>query len=611
MKKNKCSKNYAELFFLGIKLLWQVSHKYFVCILLLSILGGIISPFNAIVWRFVIDSVSSLIFKKQWANSILIYLIIFSLLKLFEFMTSEISRNTKQTFSDYAELFFTNAILKYTSELNMEHFDNPDIYDQLHIALNESSDSCMSLLDIVSGSVQSIIQFVSFAIIVINLNWVLVPLCIISSVPILLMNFKIQSCWYDIFTKREETQRLCEYLKTLLIKNENIKEVKLYNITTRVIRFLNSTFLKFIKTDKKTRKRNTNCMFSIETINELISILTKAIIVYFGIYNQSSIGMITLYFSAHENLKTACVSIVDQLSGLQNCIMYLQSFDRLTNIDKASAAVILSPACFNENFHHIEFKGVTFKYPRTEKYVLKNFSFMFENHKSYSIVGMNGSGKTTLIKLLLRLYIPNEGEILIDGVNINSIDINEYYSHISAVFQDFLKLPYSIIDNISIRDAVPDRELFDEAVDIVGIKDIFKLLPEQEHTHLMKEWNNGVDISQGQWQKIAIARCCYGNCAISILDEPFSSIDAKAEAEIISKLSKQRKDKLTIFVTHQFTSISLADQIVVIENGVLIESGTHDELIKNNSLYSELYNVQLNRLKKQNIEKEDTYERKC
>lgn len=601
MKKTISSQN-AMLFKNGCRKLWDVSSQYFVVILLLSLTSGMLSPFSAIIWQHILDSLSFMLQSGKWTNSILLLLLAFSGLNLLSFLLAELLRYFKQTYSNMVGVKITTYILKKSSVFPMEVYDDPSVYDHLHIALDESGQACLSLLDIISSTTRAVIQVVAFVVIVIQLNWIIAVLCVLSSFPLLYLNMKMGEYWHDIFVQRAGTTRFVQYLKMLLTKNENVKEAKLYKLSDRLIGFITTTYCQFLQSDKEARKQ---CLYktgAVGALDELASWTVKAIIVFLGIMSGSSIGHISLYFNSQNSLKGSVMLLFEQISTLHSCLLTLQSLDIIEQLEVVSKNESEGSLSFPKYFKVIEFRNVTFRYPNSTKDVIKDLSFRFENGKTYSIVGLNGAGKTTLIKLLLRLYQPSEGEILIDGENIEKIELAEYYDHVSAVFQDFLKLPFSLYENVTCKDKNPDSAQFLEVAEIADISQMVQSLPQKENTPMMKEWTGGVDISHGQWQRVAIARCCYANSPISILDEPFSSIDAKTEAQIIDRIANYRKGRLTIYITHQFTSISLADQILVIKGGQLIESGTHQELIDNKGLYFDLYSTQLKKLIKDKIE---------
>ena len=270
----------------------------------------------------------------------------------------------------------------------------------------------------------------------------------------------------------------------------------------------------------------------------------------------------------------------------------------MKGIDDIKVECVSSNKKMDLPFRKIEFRNVSFSYPGQNRQALKNVSFVFERGKTYSIVGFNGAGKTTLLKLLLGLYEPERGEILIDGVNLNQINKTDYYLRIGAVFQDFIKYPFTIEENISTSLNGSDEDSIFEAVKFAYLEDMVRKLPEGIKTVLMREWNNGIDVSQGQWQKIAIARCYYRKPDIMILDEPFSSIDIEAENCIVKNIKQMSEEKMNIFITHHFSSISMADIVIVLDDGDVIEQGTHNELIEKKGKYFQLYSEQLENLNK-------------
>lgn len=587
-----------RLFLMGCKILWNASPFYFLVIIAVSALNGFVSPFNAILWQHVLDLILEVIQNGQWNTLIIGFLLVFSGMNLLTFLFTEFLQYMKQTYSDTLDLYITRSVLQKSSAFSMSTFDNPEIYNHINMSISETGSNCLTLLDCMSDTLTSVIQVISFIVIVIRLNWLIVPICIISAFPLLYLSLRMNAYWYKIFAQRSEINRLIDYLKMLLVKNENIKEVKLYKINDKIINFIGSTFTSFLKSDKKARKKFFTKKGLAEALDEIISMITKIIIVVLSIRAGSSLGTIILYFNSQDNLKASIIAILGQISLLHSSLLYFQSLEVVDQTFTKTQEGEGKRLPFHSEFNYIEFKDVSFRYPGSEKYALRHISLKIENGRTYSIVGFNGSGKTTFIKLLLRLYTPTEGEIYIDDTNIKDIEIENYYLQISAVFQDFLKLPYTLFENVALRDNLHDMEQFKKAADIADINGLIDSLPEKAKTLLMKDWSGGVDISQGQWQKIAIARSCYGNCAISILDEPFSSIDAISETQIINRLSSERSGKLTVYVTHRFSSISLADQIIVMKNGGIAEFGTHDELMKHRDLYYELYIAQLRRLNK-------------
>ena len=248
--------------------------------------------------------------------------------------------------------------------------------------------------------------------------------------------------------------------------------------------------------------------------------------------------------------------------------------------------------------HRIELQNVSFKYPGTERFVIKNFSAVLEPGDTVVLVGLNGAGKTTLIKLITRLYDPTEGRILLDGHDIREYDLKELYSLYGIIFQDFGKYAVSVKDNITfsrIGDPVDENAVLEAAEKSSSTQFIAKL-PNEYNTSLTRVFEkDGIELSIGQWQKLAIARAFYSDSDILILDEPTASLDPMAEQEIFNQFDKLRADKTTIFVSHRLSSATMASLIVVLENGEVVECGNHKELMAIGGKYAELFSTQAKR----------------
>jgi ABC-type multidrug transport system fused ATPase/permease subunit len=245
--------------------------------------------------------------------------------------------------------------------------------------------------------------------------------------------------------------------------------------------------------------------------------------------------------------------------------------------------------------HKIEFKNVSFAYPGTDRRVLKNINLVINAGESCVLVGLNGAGKTTLIKLLTRLYDPTEGEILLDDRDIREYSVEELYKIYGIIFQDFGKYAFSVKENIAFGnvDAEMNMENIENAAKQSSAEDFIEKLPNGYDTPLMRIFEStGIELSIGQWQKISIARAFYSDSDILILDEPTASLDPMAEQEIYNQFETLRKGKTTIFVSHRLSSATIADKIIVLKYGEIIETGNHEELMNNKNEYYELFSTQ-------------------
>ena len=241
-----------------------------------------------------------------------------------------------------------------------------------------------------------------------------------------------------------------------------------------------------------------------------------------------------------------------------------------------------------------EFKDVRFAYPNSEVEILKGISFTLKAGEKLAFVGQNGAGKTTLIKLLLRFYEPTSGEILLDGVNINRFNIAEYQEFFGVIFQDFFKYEFTVKENIAIGniDEIENQPKIENAAELSLADDVVAELKHGYNQQLGKRFVNGQELSGGQWQKVALARAYMKNAEVMILDEPTSALDAKAESEVFGRFIGLTEGKTSIIISHRFSTVRQADRILVLEHGRVLEIGTHEELMKNKNLYSELFTLQ-------------------
>lgn len=589
MPKTRHSNNLIHLLKRGSAILLGASRKHITSLVILNVIGGLIDPINAIIYQNLLDCISDSLKKGSLQYICFILIALLALASVAAFILSGMVELVKRNYVDIIDLYVSEHVLEKSISLPMETFDNAKIYNHINAAISQTSSSCVRLLETVSEIIYVVVKGTSFLYIIWRFNWKIALISFLSMSPLLFLSVKINKYWYDIYKNRIEKTRLIHYLKLLMVKNSNIKEIKLFDVGEKIVTIIKENYTNFIKEDALARKtflgkRSVHHIFSC-----IFEFGVKLWLVLSSIQEKCSLGTIVLYMNSLDSLKSAYAQFIRQLSLLQNSLQYLEALDILEHEDCENDTV---GKPFDSCFRSIEFRNVSFRYPGCSQYVLKDINLRFDRGKTYFIVGFNGSGKTTLIKLLLRLYPPSEGEILIDGINLQDLDVKQYYANIGAIFQDFVRYPFDIWDNVLVKTDKEDLQLFSTVINQVGMYKFVSELPEREHTLLMRDWSSGIDLSQGQWQRLAIARCIYRNGVISILDEPFSSLDAEGENSIISNLRKQSCDKLTIFITHRFSSISRSDRIVVLKEGVIVEQGTHEELIRNKNIYYRLYSSQ-------------------
>ena len=546
---------------------------------------------NLYLWKSFVDSSINVMNNGKLILPI-IFLATMCCVKILTGLLNRINTYLQRMQQEYMNKYISNIIMEKVNELDMTFFDEAYTYDLIEKVNQDSISRCISMLNMMITLVQNITKLFGTVTIILVFDPMIALLCFLATIPIFMVSIAISKEQYLIFVKRMPEIRYVDSLKDLPIQYNNIKELKLFRAVPYIQNIMNTTYDKYIKEDKVIRKR----YIRKQSITDIIQNITSYILRFFILFNvlkkQMTIGDLTMYIQAMENLESSIYLIMDIIATLYTDNLYIENLIELINTMPNNENNYLE---FPGSFRVIEFKNVSFKYPSADKYSLKNVNLKIEDQKAYALVGENGSGKTTLIKLLMRLYDPTEGEILIDGINIKEYSKESIYKKIGVIFQDYIKYPLDVQANIGIG-FVEEIENWNRMLRASekSKADIFiSQLPQKYHSFLNKEYDEGMELSIGQWQKIAISRAYMNeDAAILILDEPSAALDPKAEYEMFHDFKQLTPNKASILITHRFSNVKLADKIFVMRDGELIEEGTHDQLISINSVYRELYNMQ-------------------
>lgn len=575
----------------AIRLLIKVTPMYILALLSCNIFSGALTSVELILSQNFLNALAAFLARQTKIDVLIFWLLSIFLVSVAVSGCAYISSALNNIVADRFNLYITKRILDKTTSFSMKEYDDSELYNKIHLALEETPNRCLTLLTTLFSAIRMIAQLIGITVLIANYNLVVLFLCIVTSIPMLRLNNRIGKFWYSIGAKRAEGLRKCNRLKELLIEYNNIKEIKLFNIGDMLKNRVIDQQEEYVNSNKRYYKKfcglNTLCAM----VQDTVSLLIKIAIIVQAVTQALTIGAASMYISSVDSFNSSFQGLLSQIATLYEQTRYLSY---IADIEDIPTQPQNEGVPLTENIQSIEFKNVTFRYPNSHNVALENFSYRFEAGKIYALVGMNGSGKTTLIKLLMRLYTPSSGHIYINGMDISDISFLSLQEQISAVFQDFIKYPFTIAENIAVHDAdhICNKKKIEQAAIHAEVATFIETLPQEYQTLLEKEWNGGTELSGGQWQKIAIARCFYKAASVLVLDEPFSAIDSFSEERIIKSLSANTAGKLCIFVTHRFNNICLADEILVLKNSRLIEEGTHAELMTNNGLYAKLYHAQ-------------------
>ena len=520
----------------------------------------------------------------------------------YNFVTGLINRISNILNNISSELVVNHVNLKimYKSrEVDLASFDLPEFYEKFENAKREAGNRPIHILNANFTIISTIISMASFVVALISVSpWA--PLIIVAmSVPTAFINFRYRkkNFWYMRWHSKE--RREMNYYSNLMTNKDMVKEIRLFHLSDLFIGRYHDTFKVYFRGLKKLFVEEGllhMCMTVVTTIINCVLFLYIAKGVAEGKYE---VGDYSFYTGALSSISGGIGTLISTTASIYEGTLFIDNLISFMNEKPTIVPSLPEPRHINHHTGHtIEFQHVSFVYPGTERKVINDVNFTLEPGDTCVLVGLNGAGKTTLIKLLTRLYDPTEGRILLDGHDLKEYSVEDLYSMFGIIFQDFGKYAVNVRENIKFGQL--ERDASEEDIHLAAQQSsadqFIDDLPDKYDTPLMRYFEeNGIELSIGQWQKLSIARAFYSDSDVIILDEPTASLDAIAEQEIYNQFDRLRKDKTTIFVSHRLSSATVANKIIVLEHGAIVEIGDHSELMKQKGKYYELFSTQAKR----------------
>lgn len=412
------------------------------------------------------------------------------------------------------------------------------------------------------------------------------------SLPFYYLRTKYGNVYWSIYSSRSRETNYLWYLRYLFTNPQTLTEIKIYNLKNFFLKKIKETQDQLINDYSQPIKKYTFLSIFATIFIPFVTYLALKDFISQIFLNKYTVGDFTFFLNTLFAFSGQISNILLNLGTLyENNLFvsdYFQFLDLKNRINIKPKTVIIN----KESFSLIEFVDVSFSYPGSKKMVLKNINLSLRKGENIALVGKNGAGKTTLVKLLLRFYDPTSGKILIDGVDLKDIDFSSWWDQVGILFQDFAKYYLSLRENIFF--GCWEKENNQEAIEALKKAQGEELLKFKKGLdQILGRWfEEGEELSVGQWQKVAIARALYRNAPLLILDEPTSNIDPQAEEEIFKKLNNVYREKTLFFISHRFSTVRNADKIIVIDDGQILEEGSHNNLLKNNRLYKKLFEIQ-------------------
>lgn len=613
---NKVSRSFISRYAYIFKLVWEASPAILIIMSIVSLLNGLFPILGAYITSQLLNEIveafnlaqastntaGNLIFQEVFHNPE-IQIVFWICIELVYLIVKSLINNAYNAFVTVSGEKVANhikvKIISKSKDIDLSQFDMPEFYEKFENASREASFRPVQIINASFNMVSNVISLISFiTVLAILTPWAPIVVFVIS-LPAAIIKFVYGRKNFLYMRRRSKDRRQMEYYSHVLTNKDLVKEVRIFNLSDTFIGKFKATFAKYFKGLKNLIIRE-NIWHTIISI--VTALVNAALFLYVAIrvcYGDINVGDYSFYAGSLNSIISCVSTIVAATAAIYQGTLFIDNVMEFNTV-KPKIVPIQEPALDIERHiaHTIEFKNVSFSYPGSDKMVINNLSFTLNKGTTTVLVGLNGAGKTTIIKLLTRLYDPVDGVILLDGEDIRKYDTKQLYSLFGTIFQDFGKYAVTIGENISFGDISKEQELsrVDMAATYSGADEFIKNYPNGYNTSLMKFFDDdAAELSIGQWQKLSVARAFYSDSDIMILDEPTASLDAIAEQQIFKQFEELTKGKTSIFVSHRLSSATTADNILVIENGKLVEEGSHKELMSKQGKYYDLFTTQAKR----------------
>lgn len=484
-------------------------------------------------------------------------------------------------------------LVHHAAQLDLYQFENPVFYDKLERARRQTTSRTVLLSQVLS-QLQDILSLLLLGVGLVAFNPWLILILIVAVIPSFLGETHFNERSYSLTRSWTPERRELDYLRYIGASAETAKEVKVFGLEKYLTQRFKALSDHYYKENRKIVLGRAFWGYLLAVLGTIAYYGAYVFVIFQTLGGLITVGTMTFLSGSFQRMHGMLQGIMSRFSSIAENALYLQDLFDFFAIEptiRANPGGKLIPSPIRQGF---TFENVSFKYPDNEFWAIRNLSFTLHPNEKLALVGENGAGKTTLIKLLARLYLPTEGRILLDGIPLEEYSLANLRANIGIIFQDYIRYEMTVSENIAVGDIdrIDDEALIAESAEKSLASEVVAKLPARFQQVLGKRFKDGQELSGGQWQKVALARAYMRDAQLVVLDEPTSALDARAEHEVFQRFSRLIEGKMAVLISHRFSTVRMADRILFLENGQLLEYGSHDELLALGGKYAELFQLQ-------------------
>jgi ATP-binding cassette, subfamily B, bacterial len=484
-------------------------------------------------------------------------------------------------------------VMKHAAELDLQAYEDPVFYDRLERARVQATDR-LGMIQSIGRLVQQLITAILMSVSIMAFSpWLMLLLCA-GVLPAFVGESHFAFLGYEKNFRQTPMRRQMDYLRQLAGSKEAAKELKLFGLSGFLAARFTSLANKVYDEDVALSRRR----FALGSVLSMLGTMgyysAYVFVIWRTLLGAITIGSLTFLAGAIQQASLNIQQVFSTLAGIADQALFLTDLLAFFEMQPAirsrpNARPIPRPIRWG-----IEFRKVSFRYPGTERFVLRGLDLTLDVGERLALIGENGQGKTTIVKLITRLYDPTEGQILLDGIDLREFRLEDLYSELGVIFQDFMRYEMTARENLAVGriGELGNTALLEDAAEKSQADEVIARLPRAYDQMLGRRFEGGVDLSGGEWQKLALARAYLRDAQILILDEPTAALDARSEFEVFRRFAELTEGKTALFISHRFSTVRMADRIVVLEGGAVAEQGTHQQLVSRGGLYAEMFAMQ-------------------